>query len=118
MKELPSTRAQEREDVLEVGGGTRRGAQRRRIEGASPRGEEEDACETAPDLEATRAEVLMRQTVAREVEDWTQEERRESRPAGSAGCSARGYVERNDHVCLFLAEAHAASALPRSSANR
>jgi hypothetical protein len=69
MEELPSTRAQEREDVLEVRSGARRRANCRWIEGASPRGEEQEARKTAADLEATRAEVLMRQAVAREVED-------------------------------------------------
>ena len=47
VKELPAARTQEGEDVLEVGGGTRRGAKRRRIEWASPRGEEKDACDAA-----------------------------------------------------------------------
>src|SRR4249919_353452 len=70
VEELPSARAQERENMLEVRSGARRGAERRRIERASPHGEEEDARETAADLEATRADVLVRQTVAREMEDW------------------------------------------------
>jgi hypothetical protein len=69
MEELSSARAQEREDVLEVRGGARRSAQRRRIERASPRAKEEEARETASDLEATRADVLVRQAVAGEVED-------------------------------------------------
>ena len=99
MKELPATRTQEGEDVLEVGGGTRRGAKRRRIEWASPRGEEKDACDAAGDLKATRAEVLVRQAVAREVEDRPQEERRKSRPRRRAGGGARGHVERDDHGC-------------------
>jgi hypothetical protein len=81
VKELPSARAQEGEHVLEVRGGTRYRAKRRRIEWASPRGEEEDARETAADLEATRADVLVRQAIAREMEDWPENERRESRPA-------------------------------------
>ena len=59
MEELPAARTQEGEDVLEVRGGTRRGAKCRRIEGASPRGEEKEARETAADLEATRTEVLV-----------------------------------------------------------
>ncbi len=97
MKELPSARAQERKDVLEVRGGARGAAKRPRIEWASLRGKEKDARETAADLEATRAEVLVRQAIAREMEDWPQEERRDSRPAGGAGRGARGYVERDDH---------------------
>jgi hypothetical protein len=99
VKELPSGRTQEGEDVLEVRGGARGGAKRRRIERASPRGEEDDARETAPDLEATRADVLVRQAVAREVEDRAEQERREPRPARRAGRGARGHVERDDHGC-------------------
>jgi hypothetical protein len=99
VEELPSARAQEREHVLEVRGGARRGAKRRRIERASPRGEEQEARETAADLEATRVDVLVRQAVAREVEDRPEEERREPRSAGGAGRGARRHVERDDHGC-------------------
>jgi hypothetical protein len=70
VKELASARTQEGKDVLEVGGGTRCGAKRHRIEWASPRGEEKETRKTAADLEATRAEVLVRQAITREVEDW------------------------------------------------
>ena len=68
VEELSSARAQEREDVLEVRGRARHGAECRWIEGASARGQEQDAGETAAYLEATRAEILMRQAVTREVE--------------------------------------------------
>jgi len=64
VEELAAARAQEREDVLEVRGGARRGTERRRIERAAPRGEEDEARETAGDLEAARADVLVRQAVA------------------------------------------------------
>ena len=60
VKELSATRTQEGEDVLEVGGGARRGAKRRRIEWASARGDEKDACDAARDLKATRVKVLVR----------------------------------------------------------
>jgi hypothetical protein len=69
VEELPSARAQEREDVLEVRGGARRGAKRRRIERASPCGEDEEARDAAADLEPTRVDVLVRQAVAGKVED-------------------------------------------------
>jgi hypothetical protein len=69
VEELSSARAQEREDVLEVGGGARRGAKCRWIERASSRGEKEEAGETAGDLEATQGDVLVRHAVTREVED-------------------------------------------------
>jgi hypothetical protein len=69
VKKLPSAWAQEGEDVLEVRSGTRRPTKRRRIERASPRGKKKEARKTAADLEATRADVLVRQAIAREVDD-------------------------------------------------
>jgi hypothetical protein len=99
VKELPAAWKHGGEDVLEVRGGARRGAKRRRIERAAPHSEEKDACDAAGDLEVTRAEVLVRQAVAREVEDRPQEERRSSRPARRAGGGPRGHVERDDHSC-------------------
>jgi hypothetical protein len=100
VKELPTARTQEGEDVLEIGGGTRRRAKRRRIEWPSPRGEEHDACDAAGDLKATRVEVLVRQAVARKVEDRPQEDCRNARPARRAGGGARGHMERDDHGAL------------------
>jgi len=70
VEEFPSARTQEGEHVLEVRRRARRSSKRRRIQLASPCGEESEARETAADLEATRVEVLMRQAIACEVEDW------------------------------------------------
>jgi hypothetical protein len=86
--------------MLEVGRGARRGPERRRIERASPHGEQENARDAAADLEATRANVLVWHAVAREVKDGPEEEGRESRPAGGAGGGARRNVERDDHRSL------------------
>jgi hypothetical protein len=99
VEEFSSARAHEGEDVLEVGRGARGAAERRWIERASPRGEEEDAHDATANLETTRADVPVRQAVACEVEDRPEEERRESRPAGSASRGARCHVERDDHRC-------------------
>ena len=65
VKELLSIWSQEGKDVLEVRRGTRRRSKRRRIEWASPHGEEEEARETGADLEANRMNVLVRQAIAR-----------------------------------------------------
>jgi len=78
VKDLPSPGTQEREDVLEVGGGTRGPAERCRVEWASPRSEEEHSRDAATDLEAPRAEVLVGNAVAGEVEHRPQEERRDA----------------------------------------
>ena len=90
-------RAQEGQDVLEVGYGAGPGADRRRIERAAACGEEDEARETAADLEAPRADVLMRQPIAREVKDRAQQERRDPRPARGTGRGARRHVKRDDH---------------------
>jgi hypothetical protein len=97
VEELAATRAQERQDVLKVRCGARPGAERCGIERATARGEEDEAHEPAPDLEAARADVLVREPISREVEDRAQQERRESRPAGGTGRGARRHVKRNDH---------------------
>ena len=89
-----------RKDVLEVGRGARRRTERRRIERASPRDEEEDARDTTADLEPTRVEVLVRNAIARDVEHRPQQESCESRAGGGAGRSACRHVEGNYHGCL------------------
>jgi hypothetical protein len=86
--------------VFEVWGGTCRCAKCRWVERASPRGEESDARETGSDLEATRMEILVRQAIACEVEEWPEEKRHESRPTRRPGGSAGCHVERDDHSCL------------------
>jgi hypothetical protein len=69
VEEFPSTRAQEREDVLEVGRGARCSAKCRRVERAASRSEEEDAPEAGADLEPTRMKVSVRNAVAGDVEN-------------------------------------------------
>src|SRR5439155_19550997 len=58
VEELATAWAQPRQHVLEVRRGTRRGAERRRIERTPARGKEDEARETAADLETARADVL------------------------------------------------------------
>jgi hypothetical protein len=69
VEEFPFTRAEEGKDVLEVRRGARYSAECRRFERAASYSEEEDARETAGDLEPTRAEVLVRNAIARKVEN-------------------------------------------------
>jgi hypothetical protein len=84
VEELAAVRAQEGQDVLEVGCGARPGAERRRIERPAARGEEDETGETAADLEAARADVLVRQPIAREVKDRAEQERRDPLAAPAA----------------------------------
>ena len=97
VEEFPSARAQERKDVLEVRRGARCSAKCRRIERASPRGDDEHASDAAADLEPTRVEVSVRKAVARNVENRPQKERCAPRAAGSAGRSACRDGEGNYH---------------------
>lgn len=57
VKHLVSAQAQKRDDVLEIGGGTRRCAESRRIQQATPAGKESEAEDAATDLEAARTDV-------------------------------------------------------------
>jgi hypothetical protein len=102
VEQLPSARAQERKDVLEVRRGAGCGANCRRIEWASPRGKEEDARQTAADLESMRAEVFVRKAVARDMENRPQKKCCKPRAAGCAGRSACRHVECNYHSRLTI----------------
>jgi hypothetical protein len=77
VEELVSSRTEEREDVLEVRGRARRCAERRGIEWSTPYGKEDETRQAAADLEPTRADVLVRNAVAEEMEDRSREQRRE-----------------------------------------
>jgi hypothetical protein len=93
VEELAAVWAQEGQDVLEVGCGARSGAERRRIERAAACGEEDEARETAADLEAARADVFVRQPITREVKDRAQQERRDPRATRGTGRGARRHVK-------------------------
>jgi hypothetical protein len=97
VEEFASTRAQEREDVLEVGRGARCSAKCRRVERAASGSEEENAPDAAADLEPTRVKVAVRNAIAGDVENRPQKECCEPRAAGGAGRSACRNVEGNDH---------------------
>jgi hypothetical protein len=60
VEELPPARPKERQDVFQVRCGARSGAEGRRIERTAPAGKEDEARETAANLEAARADVLVR----------------------------------------------------------
>jgi hypothetical protein len=98
VKQLVSAWAQKRYDMLKIRGGARRCSESRRIQRAACAGEEDEADEAATDLEAARPDVLVWQTIAREVEDRSEEDRREPGPTRGTGCGARRHVERNDHT--------------------
>ena len=69
VKQLASTWTQKGDDVLKIRRRAGGCSQSRRIERAALPGEEDEAEEAASDLEAARTDVLVWQTIAREVED-------------------------------------------------
>ena len=56
--------------MLEVRSGTRPRTERRRIERSAAHSEKDEAHETGADLEAAGLDVLVRQTVARKVQEF------------------------------------------------
>jgi hypothetical protein len=98
VKELAPAKAQRREDVLEIGRGARGRAEGRRIERAASSGEQRKTDEAAADLEATRADVFVRNAVTCEVQDRPEQKRRQPRAAGGAGGGARRDVKGDDQV--------------------
>jgi hypothetical protein len=97
VKQLASVWAQKRKDVLEIRCRARRGSEGRRVQRAASAGEESEANKAATDLEATRADVLVWETIAGEMEDGSEEDRSEPGPARCTGCGTRRDMERNNH---------------------
>jgi hypothetical protein len=72
VEELVPAWTQKRYDVLEIGGGTRGRSDRRRIQQSAPGRQQREAGHAAADLEASRSDVLVRETIAGKVEDRAQ----------------------------------------------
>ena len=98
VEEFPSPRAQEGEDVLEVGRGTRGSPKRCRVERAASRGEKENAPDAAADLERPRVEVSVRHAVSGNMESRPQKDCCQPRSTGSPRRSARRKVVGNYHA--------------------
>jgi hypothetical protein len=97
VKQLAPVWAEKRHDMLKIRCRAGRCSESRRIQRAAPAGEEREAHESATDLEAAGADVLVWHTIAREMEDRPEEDRDEPRPARRSGCGACGDMERNNH---------------------
>jgi hypothetical protein len=69
VEELPSARAQEGKNVLEVRRGASCSAECPRIERSAPCSKEKDAREASADLEPTRVKISVRDSVACHMED-------------------------------------------------
>jgi hypothetical protein len=100
VKQLVSVWAQARNDVLEIRRRARYSPESRRIQQAASAGEEDEADQAATDLEAARTDVLVWQTIAREMQNRPQEDGSKPGPASGTGCGARSNMKRNNHRLL------------------
>ena len=100
VEELPSARAQQREQVLEVRCRSRKRTEGGRIERAAPRREEGDGREPASYLEAAAGDVLVRDVGSREVERGSKQQRAPTRTGECASRRTRGNMQRNDHCSM------------------
>jgi hypothetical protein len=74
-KNLAAAEPRERKNVLEVGRGGGRGANRGGVEHAAPETNEKQRGETASDLESPRRYIAVRDPVAKEVEQRAEQQR-------------------------------------------
>lgn len=105
VEELVSAWTQKRYDVLEIGSGARGRSDSRGIQQSAPGRQQREAGHAAADFEAPRVDVLVRETIAGEVEDRAQNDCGKPRSSDRAGSRASGDMERNNHAGLVLAAA-------------
>ena len=87
--------------MLEIRRGRCRAAENSRIERAASRCEQRERDETAADLEAEAADVVVRHAVAREVNDRPEQERERPRARECTGRRAGRDVKRDDHNVMI-----------------
>jgi hypothetical protein len=96
-EELPATGPRKRQDVLQVGRSGGDGTHGRRIEWSPYECQRQHSRDAAHDLESPRRDVLVRNPVACEVEDRS-EEGGSARGAGEQAADRAGRdVQRDDH---------------------
>ncbi len=97
MEDLLPAQPEPRHDVLEVGHRRRCAAEHGGIERAAPRGEQPERRETGADLEAPVGDVLVRHTVAGDVQRRAEQQRERARADDGSQRRPRGHVQRDDH---------------------
>jgi hypothetical protein len=97
MEDLLSMHAKPRNEVLEVGHRGGRTAEHRRIERPAPRSEQAERDEPAADLEAPVWNVLVRHTIACDVQRRPEQQRERTRPHDASHRRTGRHVERDDH---------------------
>jgi hypothetical protein len=97
VKQLPAVRTQPREDVLEIGCRGRGGPERGGIERPSAESEHGQTEQAASDFEATIGDVLVRHSIAREMQWRTERERRASRAGQRTQRPAGRDMKGDDH---------------------
>jgi hypothetical protein len=101
VEELLPTWSERRKDVLEIG--RRRGhrAESCRTKRPAPRCDEHNGGKPACDLESPAGDVLVWDSITREVQGRPEQERPTSRAQNGAGGGAGCDVQRDDHRCLL-----------------
>jgi hypothetical protein len=97
VEELPPARPEARQDVLEIRGRRGRTTEHGRIEHAPTRRKQSERSEPAAHLEAEVVDVVVRDTVTRQVDERAEEQRQRPRACERTGGRARGDMERDDH---------------------
>jgi hypothetical protein len=92
-EELPPARPRKADDVLDVGSGRSHCSHRRRVERPADDGERQNAEHATGDLEPARGDVLVRHTVAKEVEHRPHCGRTHPRAGQDPADSSRGNVK-------------------------
>jgi hypothetical protein len=100
-EELPPAGPRQAHDVLDVRRRGRARADDGGVDGTARSREEPDQREPGRELEAVRADVVVRNAVAEEVGERSCEERTPARAGGSADGGAGGDVQRDDQRARF-----------------
>jgi hypothetical protein len=104
-EELPSARARQPKEVLEVGSRSGEGAGHRRVEGSAHRGEEQDCGDARAGLEAAVGDVTVRHPIAGEVEEHSEWQRAEPGTDKCAADSTGRNVKGDDQAASLASRA-------------
>ena len=103
VKQLAPTGTHGREDVLEIRCRARCRAQGRRIQDATSSGKKRKTDKAAADLEPAGADVFVRHSVTRQMQDRPEKKGCKPRAASGAASSAGGDMEGDDHLPRLVA---------------
>ena len=101
MEEFPPPWPQPWHNVLEVGSCRCGAADHRGLEPAATDAEEHERCHAAADLETKIGDVLVRDSIRRDMHDRPEQQRERPGAREGTGSRTRRDVERNDHAPII-----------------